>query len=140
VTPERGHDWRPIFLSVFRQTGIVSFACRGAGISRTQAYRERRRNTRFAADWEAAEEDATEALEAEARRRALATSDTLLMFLLKARRPDMYRDNVRIDLRREAAEIIKAAGSDMSVDEVLEEAERLARAALSHQTPGSGRP
>jgi hypothetical protein len=126
VTPEKRRDWRPTFLGIFRQTGIVLVACRGAGISRTQAYRERQRNARFAALWAEAEEDATEGLEAEARRRALATSDTLLIFLLKARRPDVYREHVRIDLRREA-EALAATLEGVTADELIAEAERILR-------------
>jgi hypothetical protein len=102
-----GRDWRPTFLSIFRQTGIVALACRAAGISRTQAYRERQRNLPFAAEWGDAGIAATETLEAEARRRAMSTSDTLLILLLKARKPDVYRENIRIDIRREA-EALKA--------------------------------
>ena len=126
VTPEKRRDWRPTFLSVFRQTGIVLLACRAAGISRTQAYRERQRNARFAADWADAETDATETLEAEARRRALTTSDTLLIFLLKARRPDVYRENIRIDVRREA-EAIAATFDGISADQLIAEAEQIMR-------------
>jgi len=67
----------------------------------------------FAAAWDEALEIATGSLELEARRRAQKGvlepvyykgkkvgavrkySDTLLIFLLKAHRPDKYRDNVR---------------------------------------------
>ncbi|MFI4998222.1 MAG: hypothetical protein ACHQAQ_20855 [Hyphomicrobiales bacterium] len=98
VTPKRRRDWRPTFLSTFAGTGIVRVACHAAGISRTQAYRERGHNQRFAQAWDQADEDATEALEAEARRRAMSTSDVLLMFLLKGRKPAVYRDNARLEL------------------------------------------
>ena len=98
VTPKRRRNWRPAFLDAFRATGIVRLACHAAGISRQSAYRERGRNPRFAAAWATAEEEATEGLEAEARRRALATSDTLLIFLLKARRPDVYRERANLEL------------------------------------------
>jgi hypothetical protein len=128
VTPKRRADWRPVFLSIFRQTGIVALGCRGAGISRTQAYRERQQNARFADDWADAEEDATEVLEAEARRRAMSTSDTLLIFLFKARRPSVYRETIRVDLRREA-ETLAATMDGISADELIEEAERIARSA-----------
>jgi hypothetical protein len=128
VTPKKGADWRPVFLSIFRQTGIVALGCRAAGISRTQAYRERQQNPRFAGDWADAEEDATEVLEAEARRRAMSTSDTLLIFLLKARRPSVYRETIRVDLRREA-ETLAATMDGVSADELIEEAERIARSA-----------
>jgi hypothetical protein len=128
VTPKKSTDWRPVFLSIFRQTGIVALACRAAGISRAQAYRERKNNRRFAADWADAEEDATETLEAEARRRALSTSDTLLIFLLKARRPSVYRETIRVDLRREA-EALASTMDGITADELIEEAERIARSA-----------
>jgi hypothetical protein len=36
-------------------------------------------------------------LELEARRRAMTTSDVLLIFLLKALRPTIYRENVRLE-------------------------------------------
>lgn len=127
MTPEKGRDWRSIFLSIYRQTGIVALACRAAGISRTHAYRERQRSTTFAAAWADAEEDATEGLEAEARRRALASSDTLLIFLLKARRPHVYRDTVRIDVRREA-EALAATLEGVTAEQLIAEAERILRA------------
>ncbi len=98
VTPKSRRDWRPSFLATFGSTGIVRVACHAAGISRTQAYRERQRNPRFATAWDQAQEDAIEILEAEARRRAMSMSDTLLIFLLKANRPAVYRDNARLEL------------------------------------------
>jgi hypothetical protein len=122
-----------VFLGTFGSTGIVRVACHAAGISRTQAYRERQRNPRFAQAWDQAEEDSTEALEAEARRRAMSVSDTLLIFLLKARRPAVYRDNARLELTGAAGGPVQTqavlAGMDdhekaalrKAIDEVLEE-------------------
>ena len=58
---------------------------------------------------EEANETSTQLLEDEARRRAMKSSDLLLIFMLKARRPDIYRDNVkhehegRIDLQLQVA-------------------------------------
>jgi len=123
VTPKRHRDWRPSFLSTFAGTGIVRVACHAAGISRTQAYRERQQNPRFAEAWDQAEEDATEALEAEARRRAMSVSDTLLIFLLKARRPVVYRDNARLELTG-------AAGGPIVTQQVLAGLDDHERAAL----------
>jgi hypothetical protein len=70
-------------------------------------------------------EDAVDGLEAECRRRALNGSDALLTFLLRAERPDKYREQVavRLDLRREAARIATSLGID--VEEMIIEAERL---------------
>jgi hypothetical protein len=42
--------------------------------------------------WDAARESGTDLLEDCARRRAIERSDTLLIFLLKARRPHVYRE------------------------------------------------
>jgi hypothetical protein len=45
----------------------------------------------FAAEWLDAAEAGIDLLEDEARRRAMAGSDLLLIFLLRNRRPDVYR-------------------------------------------------
>lgn len=123
VTAKRRRDWRPTFLGTFAGTGIVLVACHAAGISRTQAYRERQRNSSFAQAWDRADEDATEALEAEARRRAMSVSDTLLIFLLKARRPALYRDNARLELTG-------AAGGPIQTQAVLSGMDDHEKAAL----------
>ena len=84
-------------------------ACEVARVARSEHYRWLRYR-RYAARFREAEEHAIQALETEARRRAMvgiekpifykghavtyvrAFSDGLLMFLLKAKRPDIYRD------------------------------------------------
>lgn len=99
-------DWRPRFLAALEQSGNVSEACRLAGVGRSTVYDARRADAAFAADWEGALEASTDALETEARRRAVQGvsrptqwgkvqqySDVLLIFLLKAARPEKYRDN-----------------------------------------------
>jgi hypothetical protein len=63
----------------------------------------------YAARFAEANEQSIELLEDEARRRAMKHSDLLLIFLLKARRPDLYRENVKhehegqVDLRLQVA-------------------------------------
>ena len=123
----RRPDWVPRFLEVIRATGNVRLAADSAGIDRSTPYVRARRDERFAAAWAEAQQDATDILEAEARRRALSTSDGLLMFPLRAHRPERYRDavDVRLDIRRDAERI--AAKLGMPVDEVLAAAERRAR-------------
>lgn len=114
------HEWRPIFLDNLEETGNVSRAAEAAGISRQTAYDSRDRSKEFRKDWDAALDVATDKLEAEARRRAVdglvrykfhkgypvthpetgepyyehEYSDTLLIFLLKAHRPEKFRDRV----------------------------------------------
>jgi hypothetical protein len=87
-----------VFLAALRNSGNVRAACHAAGISRPQAYGHRERVPAFAAAWDDALEDACDALEAMARQRAMAISDGLLMFLLRAHRPHVYRDTFRHEL------------------------------------------
>jgi hypothetical protein len=120
-------DWRAPFLDAIRVSGNVRLATAAAGIDRSTPYRRAQRDPAFAAQWAAAEQDAVDTLEAEARRRALNGSDGLLMFLLRAHRPERYRESldVHLDVRREAERI--AAKLGMNPEEVLEIAERRAR-------------
>lgn len=101
---------RKLFLDTLRATANISAAARAADINRRTAYTWRDENPEFAADWDEALEEATDALEAEARRRALdgvakpvfyqgsecgtvqEYSDALMALLLKAHRPDKYKE------------------------------------------------
>lgn len=96
-----GTEWRPIFIEALRISGNIAIACTAAGVQRKTALRARERNEEFARDWDNAIEDSTDALLAVARERAIARSDQLLMFLLKAARPDTFRDKSQLDLRSE---------------------------------------
>ena len=66
-------------------------------MGRTRAYEARQRDEDFAVAWHEALEGACDELESEARRRALAGSDQLLMFLLRSHRPERYRENHRVE-------------------------------------------
>ena len=123
----RRPDWVPRFLEVIRSTGNVRLAADSAGIDRSTPYVRARRDPVFAAAWAAAEQDAIDVLEAEARRRALTASDALLMFLLRAHRPERYRESVdvQVAIRRQAEALAKRLG--VPIDEVLEHVERRAR-------------
>lgn len=112
-------DWAPRFLRKLSVTSNISAACKAAGIGRTAFYERRDSDPVFAAAAAEALETATDALELEARRRALEGvtkpifgsggkgvgsvqvgevqeySDTLMIFLLKAHRPEKFRENVK---------------------------------------------
>ena len=118
----RRPDWAVRFLEVFAATGNVRLSAGAAGVSRDAPYKRAKSDQAFAARWAASREDAMDSLAGEARRRALAGSDRLLMFLLRALRPEVYRDNW-IDVRAVAERMAKAEGLD--ADEVIAEAERL---------------
>lgn len=113
-TPERAGAWKEAFLGALGEHGMVTRACREVGIGRTTAYDARHADDAFAVAWADVEELTTERMEREAYRRAVEGvesdifyrggvvgterefSDTLLIFLLKARRPDRYRENISV--------------------------------------------
>lgn len=117
--------WGEAFLKTLANTGVVRVACVAAGVHFTTAYEHRSKDPAFAEAWDTALEEACDALEAEARRRALIGterpvfykgqqcgtireySDVLLIFLLKANRPEKYRDN--FDLRKVLASVPESA-------------------------------
>jgi hypothetical protein len=104
---------REKFLAHLRKTANVTEAAAIIATARKSLYDARERDPAFKAAWDEAIEIATDALEQEARRRALdgweepvfyrgeevgrmrAYSDRLLELLLKAHRPDKYKDTVR---------------------------------------------
>jgi hypothetical protein len=109
-------DWRPTFLAAYAQCHTVTEACAAASIARQTARERRRSDPEFARMWDEVVEADTEVLEREAFRRAALEherpiyqggelvgtervfSDNLLMFLLKSRRPEVYRDNAHVEL------------------------------------------
>lgn len=113
LTPEKA--WQRPFIQRLCETGNVTAACKKAKISRQRAYEVRDEDEVFRTAWEEALVVATENLELEARRRAETGvlepvfylgkkvgairkySDTLMIFLLKAHKPDTYRDNQHIE-------------------------------------------
>lgn len=120
MTTEQSGHLKEAFLEMFRRTGNVSQACAGSGIKRRgTVYDWQEHDEAFALEYRQAEIEATESLEAEAHRRAMfgvpkykgvyykgtllevveerEYSDTLLIFLLKARNPEKYRE--RLDVR-----------------------------------------
>jgi hypothetical protein len=110
------------FLAAYAECGNITLAAKMAKIDRTQHYRWLA-DPDYAEQFQAAEEQAVEMLEKEARRRAIEGlkkkkfdkngqpiidpetgeqyveheySDTLLIFLLKGARPEKYRDRHEI--------------------------------------------
>ena len=107
---------KAIFIRTLAQTGIVGRAATAAGWPRGYAYSVRAGDEEFAKLWDQAVEFATDALEEAARTRAVdgvskpvyqqkelvgyvtEYSDTLLVQLLKAKRPNEFRENSTVDL------------------------------------------
>ena len=100
------------FLQHLRKTGNVSASIRFAGADRSSAYKKRKCDPEFKAKWQDSLSEATDALEGELRARALfgtskpvfyggkecgsvrSYNETLGMFLLKGRRPEIFGGSV----------------------------------------------
>jgi hypothetical protein len=94
---EGATDWAPRFLQVLTGTarapgGSITRACRAANVCRTTFYNRKSEDEVFRTAVAEALEEACDLLEEEARRRAMKCSDTLMIFLLKAHRPEKYRE------------------------------------------------
>lgn len=135
LTPKKGER----LLAKLREGESVASACRAQRISRQTYYTWLKEDPDFAAAARDAIEIGTDLLEDEAKRRAvgLSGSDTLLIFLLKARRPDKYRErhtvDVTVQVRRKAEQM--AAQLGVPVDDLIAEAEAVAAGAWDAWSP-----
>lgn len=84
-----------LFLDAFTKTGTVLGASRRCNISRETVRLWRKNDSVFAERFEDADLDITETLETKAMSMAMAGDTTMVIFLLKSRRPEKYRDHVK---------------------------------------------
>jgi len=112
---------RKLFLELYRKIGKASVVLRHMGLSRCWLDKWRNKSPEFLAAIAAAHEDFIDGIEEEARRRAVdgvvkdvyhhgrvvgkekVYSDRLLAMMLRAHRPDVYRDNSRVEHAGEVA-------------------------------------
>jgi hypothetical protein len=124
------------FLAALAETGNITLAARAAAVPRSSIYEHRAADAAFAKAWEEAEQIAADRLEAEAWRRGVdgvpeplvsagrlvgdadgkpifvqRYSDTLLLALLRAHKPDKFRDrtSVELDVSDRLAERLESA-------------------------------
>lgn len=115
MTPRVRARVKEIFVRKLAEVGNVSEACRAAKISRNCAYEWREADGDFKKLWDEAVDVSVDALEQEARRRAVQGvlepvyqggkkvgsirkySDRMLEILLKGHRPEKFRE--RVDLK-----------------------------------------
>lgn len=112
MTPEK----RAEFLSRLADGESVTAGARLVGVSRQALYFLRDHDADFSADWQDAIEQGTDILEDEAVKRAKSGSDTLLIFMLKARRPDKFKDRSSVE---HSGEIISKEAKDASISAAL---------------------
>lgn len=79
-------------MAALEQGYSVTFARKKAGLDRAALKAWRAEDDGFAEAWDAAVEAGTDLLEDLARERVATGGDSLLMFLLKSRRPEKYRE------------------------------------------------
>ena len=89
-TRARARRWQDRFIDALAQVPSIKAACEAANVSRSAAYRLRDSDDGFREQWEQALENSVDDLVACAFRRAIEGSDTLLTFLLKAHRGEIY--------------------------------------------------
>lgn len=139
-----------LFLEALSRSPNISAACRAAGLSRTALYERKAADPEFARQWDEIEQASIDALETEAWRRSAAGydefvvssgrlvvdpqgkpimqrrySDGLMALLLKAHRPEKFRDNATLKhvgpdggAIQTKAVVIPATLKDLSVDEL----------------------
>jgi hypothetical protein len=113
---QRAHQKKAAFLEAYAKIGTVVHAAQHVGLPRRTHYKWLQKDPNYAKHFAEAEEEAIQLLEREARRRAMVGieepvyykgevcgtvrkySDVLLMFLLKSKRPDTYRDHQAVDV------------------------------------------
>ena len=87
-------NWeKPFLKELAANGGCVAYAAEAVGISRPAVYARKLRDEKFAVDMADVLDYTTEALESSAYKRAVEGDTLLTIFLLKARKPWMYRDN-----------------------------------------------
>lgn len=85
-------------LAAYREAGTVMHACIAAGVGRRTWYDWMEQDPKFAAAAIETGEAVTDDLEKEAIKRAKEGSDTLIIFLLKSKRPEQYRETHKIEV------------------------------------------
>ena len=139
--------WVPTFLRAIEYGATVQDAAISAGVDPSTAHKRRREDPEFRRAWAEVGVIGTQAMEREAARRAYhgveepvfhkgevcgsirKYSDTLMIFLLKARRPEVYRDmveqgkgatNVAIQANVAAADLVRELIRHGALGDVVE--------------------
>ncbi|MPZ68594.1 MAG: terminase [Actinobacteria bacterium] len=121
------------YLSAMRKTGTLTSGCRAAQCSPTTVYQWREHDLAFSMAENEAKNAFADALEEEAVRRAWhgvdkpvyqgkelvgmirEYSDTLLIFSLKALRPEKYRDRFDVRTQQDAPVVVPMRAEDVEV-------------------------
>lgn len=128
IRKANSREWFRPFLVQLAETPNVSQACAIAGVSRQAAYVARENDEAFAAAWDACVNKAVDRLEQVAFQRAEDGSDTLAIFLLKAHRPEKYREANRMEITGAGGKPVEITPVPMDDARLIEVARSLAQA------------
>lgn len=133
-TPEK----EAAFFAALADTANVTRACKAVDIARQTAYDRREADAGFAARWEKALQLGVEGLEDEATRRAFEGtdkpvfyegrpcgtireySDTLTIFLLKAHKPEKYRERYDVEHAGRGGGPVQVVSSTMTPEQAAQ--------------------
>lgn len=138
LTPKK--EWQAVFLKALTASPNVAGAARKARVSRQSAYKARAADPDFRAAWDNALGSSIENAEGEMYRRAVKGtitkrhyskegnllgvdreySDTLLIFLLKAHKPEVYRETTRNEVSGSLKVTQTHDLSKLSLDELIQ--------------------
>jgi hypothetical protein len=160
-------DWCERFLRFLASTGNVTASARLTPIDRSTVTKLRQRNAQFRRDYKRAKRDAVDAMEHEARKRAVKgtlvpiyqngrrvgykveRSDALLMFMLKAERPEKFKDRSTVehalagpvvDAQRQRAILADPEAARLACELDARLAQRALPAPADEKPPGSQDP
>lgn len=100
-SPHLKENKKSLFLSEFPKHGTILKTAEAVNVHRSTINRWKNDDPQFRQAFLELDNEVTETLEEAAMQRALAGSDTLTIFLLKSRRPEVYRDNFNYTLEKE---------------------------------------
>ena len=90
--------WQAVFLRALRHNPNVTAAFRAAHISNFTAYKYREQDEAFAAKWNEALDASVDEVEETAFRIAKDGDNQMIQFVLKAFRPERYRETSRMEI------------------------------------------
>lgn len=111
-------DWRDDFIASLSGDLNIRRACIATGISRSNAYKRRETDQEFQLAWDEAVENACDLLEGVYFTRAVEQSDRALEFLLKANRPEKYRERSEVETKHSGAVQITSPALEQATQEL----------------------
>ena len=129
------------FVALAHNAGNVTKTCESLGFSRESVYLNCKRNKEFAVRFEKAKEQGVDRMEDEATRRAVdgvaksvffqgqecgtvqEYSDGLVQFLLKANRPEKYKERSSVDVNSSDARPLQHLSND-ELEEILKKRQK----------------